>query len=237
MDSRPQLTSERGRRHRGHLEQVESAAIVDADNLASFVTWDSGEELRVLEGDENSGFRDYRWYSSPRLYSSPAGCSSRQKAGMCDCCEPRLPNESPPELVRLLGREDFIGLFVVEKPGATSLDVLHEKCYKIPTMAIAPEHAVEKICKTSIPKSLARYLIAISVKQPDQDISAVPIWRGIMKGCLFADVLLVKSLVTWYEPGHLQTLALASLRALDCASRIYRQFPSATIPLKLLRLH
>lgn len=91
---------------------------------------------------------------------------------MCDCCEPRLPNESPPELVRLLGREDFIGLFVVEKPGIASLDVLHEKCYKIPTMAIAPEHAAEKICKTITPKSLVRYLMAISVKQPEQGISA-----------------------------------------------------------------
>jgi hypothetical protein len=190
------------------------------DHLRNSVTGQLGEEFRLLEGDENDNFASHRlnWHTAPRLYTETRPCFSADLGSGCSCLEQDSERREVPKFIRFLGHEFSICLFVVLEPKLRKIRDLHEMHKDILQCTIDPEQTMRQIQRKIIPShNLWRYIGALSAADSERifELEKIP---SIMRVISLPRI-----------PDHI----IKTLQAFDIASRIYEQFPSATIPLKI----
>jgi hypothetical protein len=163
------------------------------------------------------------WPAAPRLYSKSRSCSSYEQNGYCYCLNENPLAAEAPRFLRFLGHESSIGLFV----GRSDVVFLGGKHQEIIASSLQPEIARQSFSMATIPPlTLSRYMKTVSAQGPSRDF-----YDGVVDLAVSDEAFML--FLKIINPWQIHPQIISSLTALRLASQIYKQFPPATIPLKI----
>lgn len=203
------------------------------DHLCQSVTLELGEELIYLQGDDNDNFSAHglNWRTVPKMFSEPYPCFSSNLDSRCSCLKQDFESGREKKFFRFLGHESSICLFVEQKPELCRSDLsskrypdIQQRHLDFLESTIEPEQVMLEMKRGRITQTtLWRYIEAISESEDPSSDS-----RGVFNFEKAPSIMMVIS--GFRIPDQIVT----SLEAVGIASQIYEQFPSATIPLKIV---